>query len=56
VTLTSVAHPDATARDSLAVALEVVNREIGICDDLTAAIQNLRQEIELEAGVGEALV
>jgi hypothetical protein len=47
---------DATGRESLAVTFEVVDREIRISDDLTAAIQNLRQEIELESGVGEAQV
>jgi hypothetical protein len=45
---------DATARDSLAVTFEVVNKEIKIYDDLIAAIHTLQQEIEAEAEVGEA--
>jgi hypothetical protein len=45
---------NATARDSLSVTSGVVNRVIGISDDLTAAVLSLRQEIELEAGIGEA--
>jgi hypothetical protein len=45
---------DATARYSLAVTCEVVNKAIKIYDDLIAAIHTLQQEIEAEAEVGEA--
>ena len=48
--------PDAAARYSLAVAFEVVNKEIKIYDDLMVAIQNLEQEIDLQTDAGEAEV
>ncbi len=48
--------PDAAARYSLAVTFEVVNKEIKIYDDLMVAIQNLEQEIDLEAEAVEAEV
>ena len=48
--------PDATARYSLAVTFEVVNREVKIYDNMMVAIHNSQQEIELEDDVGEAEV
>jgi hypothetical protein len=43
--------PDATARYSLAVSFESLNKEIPIYNPMQLEIENLRQEIEAEADV-----